>query len=61
MEIQSLSLYASLASTSSSSDRLAVAAMRKVLDASEAEGAAIIQLLEAVPTPSEVHQVDVYA
>lgn len=61
MEIQSLSLYASLASTASLSDRLAVAAMRKVLDASEAEGAAIVQLLESVPMPSEIHKVDIYA
>jgi hypothetical protein len=62
MEIPSLSLLSAAARTTDASDQVALAAMKKMLDASRAEGAALIRLMEQVPSaPSSGHKIDVYA
>jgi len=62
MEIPSLSLLSAAARTADSSDQVALVAMKKMLDASRAEGEALVQLMkQASSVPSGDRKIDLYA
>lgn len=62
MEISPLASSLSAGKFSDVAEQVALFALKKTLDTSQAQASAVLQLMEQVPTPQTgEHQIDVYA